>query len=54
MADKVYIAADGTVHSSAEKAVAASLTFEQTSSTGAGCDQAPENVPSPPPAPSKK
>jgi len=49
----VYIAADGTVHSTPQGAVAASLTFENTSNTGSGCSQSPENI-SPPPSPPKK
>ncbi len=45
---KVYVSADGRVHSTPEKAIEGSLTFELTSGTGAGCNQSPDQVSSPP------
>jgi hypothetical protein len=45
-----YISADGRVHSNPRDAVAASLSFEDSSSTGAGCNQSVNKVP---PLPSK-
>lgn len=41
---KVYIDAGGFVHSTPQAAVEASLLFEETSNTGAGCGQDPEYV----------
>ncbi len=51
---EVYVSADGRVHSTPQAAVDASLAFEQAANTGAGCNQASENIPTPPPAPTGK
>lgn len=40
-----YISADGQVTSTPQEAVEASLIFEDTSGTGAGCGQDPANIP---------
>ena len=40
-----YTSADGRVHSSPQKAVDGSLTFEESSNTGAGCSQDSGNIP---------
>lgn len=42
-----YISADSRVSSTPEQAVEKSLEFESASNTGAGCNQAPENVVTP-------
>ncbi|PIZ24630.1 hypothetical protein COY48_02000 [Candidatus Collierbacteria bacterium CG_4_10_14_0_8_um_filter_43_86] len=39
-----YVSANGIVSSTPQEAVTNSLQFENTSNTGAGCSQAPENV----------
>jgi hypothetical protein len=42
--DTIYISADQIASSTPEQAIANSLQFESSSGTGAGCNQAPENV----------
>lgn len=41
---QVYVSADGRVHSTPQAAIDASLAFEESSNTGAGCNQDSENV----------
>ncbi len=42
--DTYYISADCRVSSTPEEAVSKSLEFEDSSNTGAGCNQSPDNV----------
>ncbi len=46
--DDWYISADGRIFRTPEEAIAASLSFEASSGTGAGCSQSPDNLPSHP------
>jgi len=48
----LFIGPDGRVHSNPWDAIAGGLSFEDTSSTGAGCSQSPDNV-QPPSSPPK-
>ena len=42
---EVYISGNGLVSSTPQEAIETSLIFEDTSGTGAGCSQTPDNVP---------